>query len=129
LAAYNQRSDAKQYIKSEILQTISHLLNDTLEPTEFASFPEGILATDFTDPVTLDELQPGIIYGFLVEGQCWYLANSLETTNTFIDSRFRGSSRTKVFVPFKNSLVDTNKIKWILAKKRIMEAACTSSGW
>jgi hypothetical protein len=37
----------------------------------------------------------------------------LKEMNTMIQTKFRGSKKGKVFVPFKNDLVSISEIKWI----------------
>jgi hypothetical protein len=64
-------------------------------------------------PFTLDTPETGKVYGFLVENDKWYLAGSFEFFNTMIDNRFRNSTKNKVFVSIKNSLVDVKEIKWV----------------
>jgi hypothetical protein len=115
LIAYDQNPYiAIKYIKPEILQQIYHIiLNDTIEPSEFINFPEGINATDFTDPITLDELIKGEIYGFLIEGIKMYLVGSLNNINIMIKNKFRKSTTRNIFVPYKNELVHVSKIKWV----------------
>jgi hypothetical protein len=61
----------------------------------------------------MDSLEEGKVYGFLVEDEKWYLAGSLESINRMIESRLRGSSKRAVFVPVKNSLIETSKIVWV----------------
>ncbi len=81
----------------------------SIKPSKFSTFPEGVKAADFTDPINLDELKEGEVYGFLVEDKKWYIAGSLKNINAMILSKFRGSSTEKVFVPFKNVLVPVKK--------------------
>ena len=64
-------------------------------------------------PFTLDTPERGKVYGFLIENDKWYLAGSLDFFNTMIDNRFRNSTKHKVFVSIKNSLVDVKEIKWV----------------
>ncbi len=68
---------------------------------------------DFTDPITLEPLVKGEVYGFLVEGDKWYLAGSLKKFNNMIEIGFRNSTKCRVFVPYKNCIVDTSDIKWV----------------
>ncbi len=108
--AVEQNIEALQYVKEEFRHLYSLFF---IEPTEFISLPEGVVADDFTDPITLEELKDGEIYGFLVEGNNWYLAGSLKDFNNMIETKFKDSTKHRVFVPFKNALVDIKEIKWV----------------
>jgi hypothetical protein len=87
---------------------------DHLTPTEFAALPSGITAADFTDPISLEEPQEGEVYGFCVEGDNWFLAGSLKDFNSMIETRFKESNSSYIFVPFKNQKVKTADMKWVL---------------
>jgi hypothetical protein len=106
-----------KYVDPDLYHHIKHLIgkvrSNLINPSEFVSFPEGVSSADFTDPITLDCLKEGEIYGFLVDCQKWYVAGSLKNMNRMIISKFRESSNEYVFVPFKNSLISVEEIKWV----------------
>lgn len=84
-----------------------------IKPTEIIPFPAHLNKKDFTDPIALEELVEGEIYGFLIEGERWYLAGSLKEFNKMIEYNFKGSTKMSVFVPFKNTHICTRRIKWV----------------
>lgn len=82
-------------------------------PRDFSSLPDGITGADFIDPISLEEPEEGEVYGFCVEEGRWYLAGRLEDLNKMIETGFRKSSKTSVFVPFKNAHVALKDIQWV----------------
>ncbi len=111
IEAVRQDGRALQHVNPEFINLLQII--DSIEPTEFVAFPSHLNLADFTDPITLEELVPGEVYGFLVEDNTWYLAGSLKNCNTMIKQMFRGSSKNKVFVPIKNKLVPVEHILWV----------------
>ena len=112
MVAVENKPDAIEYVKLEYRDICLHLYIQ-IEPNSFTTLPDHISPSDFTDPITLDSLEVGKIYGFLVENEKWYIAGSLESINGMIENKFRGSSKRAVFIPIKNELVETDKIIWV----------------
>jgi hypothetical protein len=89
------------------------LFNPGIAVTSYISLPSNVSVDDFTDPITLDALESGQVYGFLIENDHWYLAGSLTNINALISIKFRGSSTKNVFIPCKNAMVPVKKLKWV----------------
>jgi hypothetical protein len=117
IAACEENYNCIKLVKPEMYQYIPNIENILeecpIEPHTFEKFPRGISNTDFIDPITIDNLIEGEIYGFIIEQGKWYVAGSLKNINKMILSKFRESSYEYVFVPFKNALVSVEEIKWV----------------
>jgi hypothetical protein len=110
IAAVQQDEKALHFVRPEF----KHLCVKTtqLQPTVFVTLPSSVDWKEITDPITLDSLIEGEIYGWIVEKENWYLAGSLTSFNTMIQNQFKGSTSNNVFVPIKNALVPVKDIQW-----------------
>jgi hypothetical protein len=79
----------------------------------FPNLLSHLKASEFTDPIIVDTIIPGEIYGFIIEHDNLYLAASLKQFNNMIPFAFRGYNLLNVFVPIKNSLIPIESIRWV----------------
>ncbi len=111
LAAFKQNKWVLELVRPEF----KHLCVETIQiqPTAFVTLPSSVNWKELTDPITLDGLIEGEIYGWIVESEKWYLAGSLNSFNEMIQNQFKESSSHNVFVPMKNALYPVKDIHWV----------------
>jgi hypothetical protein len=107
--AFQQTKLSQEYM----VEPFQDEFKDNVHPTHLETLPEFVSVSDFTDPITLDPLIAHEIYGWIVEGEKWYLAGSLETINEMIETNYKHSSLDAVFIPMKNSLFPVSQLHWV----------------
>lgn len=108
-AAVSNEPDAFDFVDP----SLKYIFDIKIEPTTFVDLPSYVNWKELTDPITLDPLIKGEIYGWIVEGERWYLAGSLTSFNIMIRTVFKNSYAAFVFVPMKNSLYPVKDIQWV----------------
>ncbi len=107
--AYEQTKLAREYMWEEFQE----VFRVVVRPRCYETPPESMNYSDFTDPITLEPLVSDTIYAWIVEGEKWYLAGSLETINEMIETNYKQSSLDSVFIPIKNALFPVNDLHWV----------------
>lgn len=111
LAAVKNKHTAVQYVHPQYMYLFRPGLDASSLPIE--TLPDTVNLKDYTDPITLDDLKEGELYGWIVENEQWYLAGSLTYLNQMIQMNFNKSTLEEVFIPIKNTLVPVENIRWV----------------
>ena len=106
--AYDEDPNTYNLFKEEWKPHINRSI--TIEPKHFETLPSDINVSDLVDPITFEPLSG--ICGFIVDGERWHLAGSLESLNHMVINGFNGSNKRRVFIPIKNTVVEIKEIKW-----------------
>lgn len=108
-AAFRQTKLSREYM----VEPFQEEFKTMIRLTHLEMLPESMSFSDYTDPITLEPLVSDTIYGWIVENDRWYLAGSLETMNTMIETNYKHSSMDAVFIPIKNNLFPVSKLHWV----------------
>jgi hypothetical protein len=100
------------YVPDEVKVMIVKILN-TITPSQFITLPEYINKEELIDPLTLDKIEDSTIYAFFKEKEKYYIVTSLHQIQNMINIKFGHSTKDKVFVPTKNSLMNISELVWV----------------